>query len=441
VSKINACIYPLLLSVGSTALAQNKIQVRTFGSVGYSRLMSSKPGEAEKIINYDTFEMGQIKRDVTSYDGADKGGTWRRNTRFGFNLSGELSTDLSFSLGILTEAFSLENGPFLDRGAYPLRATVASLNYEGIRNLSVQFGHLPAPFWLISEEKFVGYTYPWIRPPFELYSIPAVTENLEGIRAIYQFNVGDFLIKPSLFGGDFPVTLVDGFKGNYRGGGFKIDLEWEWLTAQIGMVDAIGVIDDKTVIGTTTVPTSDGGTASVEQLRVSVNGGSSTRFNTIGVRATPGDFLIMAEAADAIQERYDITGADQPFSGLGSHPRAYYVTLGYNIGRFMPRVTYSQLTDEFTNIDKWVSKPLIDQAAAEQGQDVADRLQRAILREYSYDAFRTIQLGLNFVVTPSAILKVEYQTSKANQTDFDGAFGMLSGGEANIAQIAIDFVQ
>src|SRR5580692_4917061 len=45
----------------------------------------------------------------------------------------------------------------------------ANVNYQPIADLSIRVGRSVAAPFLFSDTSLVGYTYPWVRPPIELY--------------------------------------------------------------------------------------------------------------------------------------------------------------------------------------------------------------------------------------------------------------------------------
>ena len=63
--------------------------------------------------------------------------------------------------------------------------------------ISVRAGKIKFPTFLISDYYEVGYAYPWIRPPQEVYSSNPIT-TLNGVDVLARFRLGDMslLVQP-----------------------------------------------------------------------------------------------------------------------------------------------------------------------------------------------------------------------------------------------------
>ncbi len=65
----------------------------------------------------------------------------------------------------------------------------AHLTYQATSDLSILAGRSVAAPFMLSDTSLVGYTYPWIRPPPELYSELPVT-NQDGAGVTYHLHSG-----------------------------------------------------------------------------------------------------------------------------------------------------------------------------------------------------------------------------------------------------------
>jgi hypothetical protein len=83
---------------------------------------------------------------------------------------------------------------------WQLEAEWAFLRYQITDNLSFRSGRLRLPVYLFSESLEVGFSYPWVRPPTEVYSLPI--SNYEGIDLLYSTTLGDWTQQLQVFAGN-----------------------------------------------------------------------------------------------------------------------------------------------------------------------------------------------------------------------------------------------
>jgi len=62
------------------------------------------------------------------------------------------------------------------------------LSYNLTPTLNAKMGRIRTPFYMFSEYLEVGYTYHWIRPPYELYA--AQVTNMDGVSFLYNMPIG-----------------------------------------------------------------------------------------------------------------------------------------------------------------------------------------------------------------------------------------------------------
>jgi hypothetical protein len=82
----------------------------------------------------------------------------------------------------------------------------AFVTYRPTDSFSLQAGKLRFPMWLISDYYFVGYSYPWVRPPPEVYSLDLLSSYF-GASGRYQFELSGGTVALSLFGGSSPFNV------------------------------------------------------------------------------------------------------------------------------------------------------------------------------------------------------------------------------------------
>ena len=80
-----------------------------------------------------------------------------------------------------------------------LEAEWAFVRYSPTDDLSLRAGRLRLPLYLFSESLEVGFSYPWVRPPSEVYALPI--SNFEGIDLLYTLPSGDWFHQLQVFTG------------------------------------------------------------------------------------------------------------------------------------------------------------------------------------------------------------------------------------------------
>lgn len=202
-------------------------------------------------------------------------------------------------------------------------------------DLQIRTGKLKFPTFLISDYYEVGYAYPWIRPPQELYSLNPIT-TLVGVDALYTVPVG----KASL--------LLQPFVGSNRGTAYVSGMQAPAFSAAFAPVTfAAGDVinfDAPVLLGINAALNFDIGTLRAGYLQAEVDQttfgilGEKADFASIGLTIDWRNVVVYAEFADRDVEQTMIANAfpDQ---------RGGYVTLGYRFGRLLPHVTYASMDE------------------------------------------------------------------------------------------------
>jgi hypothetical protein len=95
----------------------------------------------------------------------------------------------------------------------------AFLNYQFNADYRMRVGRMRLPLYLFSDSMDIGYTYPWVRPPIELYSARGA-ENIDGVDFSYDFQTSNF---------NHRITAVIG-----RTTDFRLNNESRLIEAAIG---------------------------------------------------------------------------------------------------------------------------------------------------------------------------------------------------------------
>jgi hypothetical protein len=212
----------------------------------------------------------------------------------------------------------------------------AFATYRATDWLSVRGGKLKFPTFLISDYFEVGYAYPWIRPPEEVYSSNPIS-TITGVDLLGNVSLG-------------PVNLlVQPFYGTSHGAQGLVPQEVVDFTDGFttpGSIPQGTVIftdfDASPLVGLNVQLSTDVVTAHIQHLQTFVTAPSfpgavedKVTFSTVGATMDWFNVVVYAEYFER-----EIEG----FSNFAfPNTKGYYTTLGYRIGKFLPHITYADL--------------------------------------------------------------------------------------------------
>jgi len=288
----------------------------------------------------------------------------------------------------------------------------ANLKYQITPEFSVRAGRIAAPSYLLSESRFVGYSYTWARPPEETYDVLAITSN-DGVDATWRTQIGGANNAVQAFVGKSSVKI---------GGGNDVKSKPSWG------------INDSVEIGSLTLRAGynsfklDLGVDSVKPLLAAAGAmglaGIAEKYKlndmklsavALGASYDPGDWFVMAEYVD--------------FKGAGflSNAKSWYVSGGYRFGSLTPYVSFASITADITP----------ETAAGPLNASITSTL-------YSFNsAQKTRAVGVRWDAMTNVAFKVQYEhlsTGDNSSGRLKSAAGFVPGKGVNVATVAVDFV-
>ena len=113
--------------------------------------------------------------------GHSKSWAWGNDSRIGAQLTANLNPKTSAVLQVISEYQADKN----------YRPTIewANVKYEFTPDAYFRLGRIALPTFLDSDSRKIGYSYPWIHPPVDLYRQLSIT-NSDGVDAMYRFEIG-----------------------------------------------------------------------------------------------------------------------------------------------------------------------------------------------------------------------------------------------------------
>lgn len=368
-----------------------------------------------------TFMDDKGKLDLTDYQGITDDIRFDSDSRFGLQISSEISKDMSVVAQVLAKG-SNQNYNAIVEWAY--------VDYAVNKTTSIRAGKIKESVFLISDYVEVGYAYPWIRPPAEVYSNnPLNTVN--GMELLVQLPVGKNTLSfqpylgtnsediPGTNGaGQFEATGIMGIDIKFSGRGYS--------------VHASSLTTDVTTEGSlvTKANLNPGGAPFINNVSFDLDAKGTAKLTSVGFTADINDIVAYAE-----WQSRDETGAiDALFPDQDSH----YVTLGYRVGKWLPHITVASIDGEAgANIQDIDCAEKLGCGAAVNGMFL-------FANQFPLAKQKSTTLGVRYELNDSAAVKFEHQIVDPAT----GSFGLFtpsfefapSAEKHGITSIAVDVI-
>ena len=246
------------------------------------------------------------------------------------------------------------------------------LAWQANDNLTLRGGRIGTPIYMYSETLQVGFSYPWLRLPEEVYSLVQLTSH-DGADILYNRSTALGALSFQLSGGNAigreQYALDDMHDIDYRDV-FATSLALStdnFGTFRIGYAEADLKITVDDVIDTRTP-------AGIQNFEFVTLDGQKGKFSSIGHQYDNGTWLTAAEAV-----KLQIENNEE------AETNAFYIMGGRRFGDYLAHVTYGQL----------------DEPAGRQV---------------------SMTYGLNYSFSPTVTLKGEYKRVDTSQGNYSGAF-------------------
>lgn len=311
-------------------------------------------------------------------------------------------------------------------GSYRPLVEWANVKYQATPDLSLRVGRIALPIFLAADYRKIGYAYPWVRTPNEVYNGVPIT-NSDGADLSYRWQVGPVKHTTQASYGKTDVYLTKTTSVKARGlGGITHTAEWGPATVRVSAFTAVldvnivrDVFDGFRQFGPRGAAIAD---------KYDVLDKRTTVFS-VGLNYDPGKWFVMAEA-----------GRMRTRSFLGDSV-GMYASAGYRTGEFTPYVTYSK--DKSLGAHSDPGLPLAGLPppyayAAAQLNGALDVLLK------SASSQTDLAVGLRWDFHPDLALKLQYEHVTPREgtrgTLFNLQPGFVSGHSLNVTSASLDFV-
>jgi hypothetical protein len=372
----------------------------------------------------DEVHSSQDKADFTSnvfqLNGAGYTRSWSAvvDSLVGAQLTANFLSNLSAVVQVIAE--QNYNGTFTPHIEW------ANLKYQFTPDLSVRAGRSVLPTFLFSDTRKVGYTYPWARPPVEVYGLLPLTssdgvdfsERLHGgnLSNTLQGNFGQSSVQNENGGGTAST------KGSY---GFSDTTEYESFTLRLSyqhtrlFIAGVPFLDEFRLFGPPGIAIADEYESNPKNVVIEV----------IGASYDPGHWFVMSE-----------WGHTKANSFVGDKS-GWYASGGYRAAQFTPYVTYAEASAT-SNSDPGLALTGLPSAqvgfAAALNAGLNTLLQKAIPEQ------RTLTAGARWDFMKNLDLKLQVDHTRLDADSFGTLTnvqpGLRPGGTVNLFSVALNFV-
>lgn len=349
---------------------------------GFGSIVAGQTLEDDEKLTADFYDVGQYENTTT----------FKAESLLGLQVSADIAPDLKATGQLLAKGTD-EFKPELDW---------YYLTYNASDNWTLMAGRRNIPMYYYSEFSEVGYAYPWIRPPSNLYWWQ-VTQ-FDGFHATYDFSTDDFTNTVTAFYGneystDNKEMLYYAEIGNRTLNGAAItQVNEQWTDIAGFNVNIIGESFDLRMVyfrnDRKRIDTNVNGETAI---RASASG-FSQQFIGIGGNVNVSDFTIIF---DANYVAYD--------DDVGTVFPTYLISAVYNIDQFQPYVSYSKA-------DHWQTK--------------SDN-------EDDYEEHYMASAGIRYNLSSKASAKIQFDHF---EDEGDKATGWDYHGNSQTVSAAVDFI-
>ena len=268
------------------------------------------------------------------------------DSRFGLQISAKINSKVDMTGQLLSRA---------NNNDYAMRANWAFVTYHLADPLAIRAGKLKLTTFLISDYYEVGYAYPWITPPQEVYySNPISTIN--GMDALYRVNFGQFSMLFQPYYGTstgeqalVPQEVIGGVPEVVGGAAPGV------VSSPPGTI-AYANFTANSMYGINVSAGTNAFTLRGGYLKTLVSAPSFGVTNKTATFSSVGgsmDWENIVLYAEYFQRRIE-QGANEAFPDQ----KGWYTTLGYRIGKFLPNVTFAKLENNHNPVGPGYGTPL-----------------------------------------------------------------------------------
>ncbi len=399
----------------SSRQKQRKKRLTRYGPVLVLAMLSepslAQHSDALTISGFGRITAGYLDTDQANFKGYSDRVTAKPESLVGLQASYEFTPAVSLTVQGILHADDSENDSMINW---------AYLTWQPDDNLVAKFGRLRTPFFALSDVVDVGYSYPWITAPQQVYNA-YLFPTFDGVDLSWGYPIGDM------------DTSLEGYIGRYDG---EINLN---NRSTDYTVDVFGGVVAKAHYNNF-------------ELRASTHHGKvEIGLDDLDTLKSGLELAGYTDSADAISRRgwvdvhqlsinydnleYFARGewvSINPDISIAPEIESYYLTGGYNFFPFTMHLTYAQSLVDYQQFPNEIPSSLTALYGAWQG----------LISQLSNDSLRSWTLGARWDVVPKVALKAEV-TLLDGDSDKNSFFDSIQSGfnrDASLYKLSVEWV-
>lgn len=366
------CFYLIIAFLGLPLAAQaSENQLNFFGSLSYSKTDSV----------FAKYRLAQ------GYEfSADKSGTSVLDSRFGVHAKVNLLEGVNAIGQIHARRNSVDEVEWIAPWAY--------LHWQPELQYELMLGRFRHSLFMITDEMDVGYSWPWVRPPVELYSLTGESTYVDGVKLRYRNTLGGFTAAVETHFGKLhldrkPRLVVDNEK-NY---GVALSLSDGSLTYRVSWVQAHVSIEAPRLNPLIHLINQQNPAILVDYQLQHI---SPQRYVNFGVRYEDGQWLVLTEAA-----RLWLKTRFLP------NKWAYYLTVGRTFDTLTPFVSVANQRMTGLHPETRLSGPTAAAIRQFEQNTVSDQFATTVGVRWDFTAGMALKMQIEQIHQPSGSLGVQ----------------------------------
>jgi hypothetical protein len=303
----------------------------------------------------------------------------------------------------------------------------ANIKYQFTPDMSVRVGRSVLPTFLFSDTRNVGYTYPWVRPPVEVYSQLPLTEcdgvdfsariHSGNLSNTLQGNVGQSSVQQPQDKGTAYTRDAFGVSDTTEYEFFTLRLSYWHTHLIIAGVDPF--LDTFRLFGLPGIVIANEYESDYKVVATEV----------IGASYDPGHWFVMSEWAHT------------KFNSFLGDRRGWYVSGGYRAGQFTPYATYAEASAN-SNSDPGLTLSALPSALV--GFAAGLNVGLNALLQQSIPEQKTLTAGARWDFMKNVDLKLQIDHTRAGAESFGTLVnvqpGLRPGSTVNLFSATLNFV-
>jgi hypothetical protein len=403
-----ACAGAVLLALGGAACAETATPAWTFSGFGTVGAVHSDERQADYTAS------------ILKGDGAGRTASWSRHVDS--KLGGQVDLSVNARWSAVVQVVTEQRQDY----SYQPRVEWANVKYQVTPELALRLGRIALPMFIAADYRKVGYAYPWVRTPLEVYGVLPLS-NSDGADLSWHWNGESLRSTTQLLYGRTNVPLYDGARLRGRHiAGISHTVEQGALSARASVITArlsVGLFPElfEALDGFGTQGRDIARRLNVDDKRATAS--------SLGLNYDPGQWFVMGEAGRSTVDGY-----------LGS-TRSAYLSGGWRHGNLTPYATWARVRGRLPDGPTALALGGLPPAYAPYGATVNTAL-AALMRTVPSQS--TLGAGLRWDLASNLALKLQHE----RVTTRSGSRGMFinsvpdyqSGRTAQVTSAALDFV-